>query len=280
MSKPPNIPLRDHSLSPPLQPTAASAFAPVHHNDSVPTGPLVPLNGAPTAAAARGEQTSPAELIGWGLQKFADQPIVLTTSFGMEGCVLMDLCSKAIAAQGLKNLTVASIDTGFFFPETHELKRQLVARYANLDFVTWETPLSIQEQAAVYGDELWKNNPNMCCNIRKVQPMQDNIHQFKVWITALRRSQTAKRADIAVLGWDWRYELLKFCPLATWTRTDVWNYIQEHRVPFNQLHLQNYPSISCFHCTHAVPGSSPEAEVREGRWAGKDKTECGLHYSI
>ena len=266
-------------MSPPL-PTTSTDSAPPGSLVSLPTGPVISLTGPPTAAASLGEQTSPSELIGWGLQKFADQAIVLTTSFGMEGCVLMDLCSKAIAEKGLKKFTVASIDTGFFFPETHQLRQQLIERYTNLDFVTWETPLSINEQAEVYGQELWKNNPNMCCHIRKVQPMQDHIHQYSIWITALRRSQTAKRADIAVLGWDWRYELLKFCPLATWTRTDVWNYIQEHRVPFNQLHLQNYPSISCFHCTHAVPGSSPDAEVREGRWAGKDKTECGLHYSI
>lgn len=245
-----------------------------------PTGSLVPLTGPPTAAAALGEQTSPAELIAWGLQKFASVPIVLTTSFGMEGCVLMDLCHKTITEKGLNKLTVACIDTGFFFPETHQLQKKLIDKYTNLDFVTWETPVSINEQAETYGDELWKNNPNMCCHIRKVQPMQDNIHDYKVWITALRRSQTKNRADISVLGWDWRYELLKFCPLATWTRADVWAYIQQHDVPFNQLHLQNYPSISCFHCTKPVEGTTPDAEVREGRWAGKDKTECGLHYSI
>ncbi|MCL4168802.1 UNVERIFIED_CONTAM: hypothetical protein GTU68_051375 [Idotea baltica] len=127
---------------------------------------------------------------------------------------------------------------------------------------------------------LWKNNPNMCCNIRKVQPMRENIVRYGLWITALRRTQTKQRSDIPVMGWDWKYELLKFCPMATWSRGQVWNYIQEHDVPFNQLHLQNYPSVSCFHCTKSVPGSSPDSEVRKGRWAGNDKDECGLHFSI
>lgn len=247
---------------------------------AIPSSPLPQLDGPPNAAAALGEHCSPAELIRWSLQKFADQPTVMTTSYGMEGCVLMDLYDKALGDLGMPRLTVASIDTGFFFPETHQLRRKLIERYRNLDFVTWETPVSIEQQAQLYGAELWKNNPNMCCHIRKVQPMQDHIHRYRIWITALRRSQTEKRAAMPVMGWDWKYELLKFCPLVTWTRTDVWNYIQQHDVPFNQLHLQNYPSISCYHCTRPVPGSSPTDDAREGRWEGKEKTECGLHFSI
>ena len=224
--------------------------------------------------------SSPSELVEWGLERFADQPIVLTTSYGMEGCVLMDLCSKAIEKKKLAPLTVACIDTGFFFPETKQLRKKLTDKYTNLNFVSWETPVSVEEQREKYGDLLWKNNPNMCCNIRKVQPMRENIVNYRVWLTALRRSQTKQRADTQVLAWDWRFQLMKFCPLATLTRADVWSYIKAHDVPFNQLHLQNYPSVSCFHCTKAVPGSNPDSEVRDGRWAGKDKTECGLHYSI
>ena len=224
--------------------------------------------------------SSPQELVQWGLQRFSDQPIVLTSSYGMEGCVLMDMCSKAIAAAGLQKLTVACIDTGFFYPETKQLRKKLIEKYTNLNFVNWETPVSIEQQKEKYGDMLWKNNPNMCCNIRKVQPMRENIVNYNVWITALRRSQTKQRADTQVLSWDWGYQLMKFCPLASLSRADVWNYIQKHDVPFNQLHLQGYPSVSCFHCTRQVPGSSPDSEVRAGRWAGKDKTECGLHFSI
>jgi phosphoadenosine phosphosulfate reductase len=242
--------------------------------------PLIAVKGAPKAAVALGEHSSPQELLRWCLEKFSDQPVIMTTSFGMEGCALMDLCSRAIAELGVGNLTVASIDTGFFFPETHQLRAKLIARYRNLNFVTWETPITVQQQGELYGNELWKNNPNLCCHIRKVQPLQENIQPYRLWITALRRSQTENRSSIPVLGWDWRYQLLKFCPLASWTRKDIWDYIQQHEVPFNQLHLQNYPSISCFHCTRPVPGSSPTDDAREGRWEGKEKTECGLHFSI
>lgn len=224
--------------------------------------------------------SQPLDLVNWGLERFANQPMVLTTSFGMEGCALMDMCSKAITEHKLEPITVACIDTGFFFPETKQLRKKLIERYTNLNFVTWETPVSIKEQAATYGDQLWKNNPNLCCNIRKVQPMRENIGNYQIWMTALRRSQTESRANTPVLNWDWRYQLLKFCPLATWTRAQVWQYIQENEVPFNQLHLQNYPSVSCFHCTKPVPGSSPDSDARKGRWADSDKDECGLHFSI
>lgn len=227
-----------------------------------------------------GDQSSPQELVAWGLRYFAELPMVMTSSFGMEGCALMDLCSKAIQQQDLQPLTVACIDTDFFFPETHQLRKKLEAKYTNLNFVTWKTPVTVAQQKQQYGDQLWKNNPNLCCNIRKVQPMQENIVNYKLWITALRRSQTKQRADTKAVDWDWRYQTLKFCPLVTWDRSDVWNYIRENDVPFNQLHLQNYPSVSCYHCTKPVPGSTPDQDVRDGRWAGQEKTECGLHFSI
>lgn len=233
-----------------------------------------------TGASKLGESGAPQDLVTWGLQKFADQPIIMTSSFGMEGCALMDMCSKAIEEHQLPKLQIACIDTGFFFPETKQLRQKLIERYSNLEFLTWETSVTIEQQREMYGDMLWKNNPNMCCNIRKVKPMRENIVNYRLWITALRRTQTKERSDISVLAWDWRYELMKFCPLATWTRAQVWDYIQENEVPFNQLHLQNYPSVSCFHCTRAVPGSSPQSEIRKGRWAESDKDECGLHFSI
>jgi phosphoadenosine phosphosulfate reductase len=223
---------------------------------------------------------TPLELVEWGLEHFAGQKIVLTTSFGMEGCALMDMCAKAIEKKNLEPLEIACIDTGFFFPETKQLREKLIEKYSCLNFVTWETDVSVKQQGEVYGENLWKNNPNMCCHIRKVLPMQENVINYQVWLTALRRSQTEHRADIPVIGWDWRYQLLKFCPLATWTRKQVWEYIQENEVPFNQLHLQNYPSVSCYHCTKPVPGSSPDSDARSGRWEGKDKDECGLHFSI
>ncbi|MCL4143528.1 UNVERIFIED_CONTAM: hypothetical protein GTU68_067478 [Idotea baltica] len=190
------------------------------------------------------------------------------------------MCSKAIEKQNLRELTIACIDTGFFFPETQQLREQLIKRYSNLNFVSWETSVSIEKQAKLYGDKLWEYNPNVCCNIRKVQPMSENVVNYQLWMTAVRRSQTEARANTPVLAWDWRYQLLKFCPLATLSRSDVWQYVQKHDVPFNQLHLQDYPSVSCTHCTKSVPGSKPDSDAREGRWSDTEKTECGLHFQI
>ena len=271
----------DPPTTPLVQISASLDLTQTGQTGSTQTDQFTDDQGSPSASdSGISPDCPPMELVQWGLERFTQQPIVLTTSFGMEGCVLMDMCSKAIAAGKLPNLTVACIDTGFFFPETKQLRTKLVERYTNLNFVTWETPVSIEEQTKTYGDMLWKNNPNMCCNIRKVQPMSENIVNYQLWITALRRTQTKQRADTPVIGWDWKYQLLKFCPLATLSRADVWQYIQENEVPFNQLHLQNYPSVSCFHCTKSVPGSSPDSEVRKGRWADSDKDECGLHFSI
>ncbi len=226
------------------------------------------------------EESTPLEIVAWGLKRFLDQKKIMTTSFGMEGCTLIDMCSKAIEQNDLPKLQVAWIDTGFFFPETYQLREKLEAKYSNIEIVRWSTDVSVEQQKETYGNELWKNNPNLCCHIRKVVPMKENIGGFDVWMTGLRRSQTEARAKTPVLGWDWRYQLLKFCPLATWTRAQVWQYVQQNEVPFNRLHLQNYPTVSCFHCTRPVPGSTPDSDARDGRWEGKDKDECGLHFSI
>ena len=220
-------------------------------------------------------QSAPIELIEWSLSKFDHEATVVTTAFGMEGCALIDMFSRLTS-----KLTVAYIDTGFFFPETKKLIEQMEQRYDKLHFEKWESPISIAHQQHSYGDALWENNPNLCCHVRKVVPMKINIQSFQLWTTGVRKTQTEQRANTSVLSWDWTYEILKFCPMANWTRDDVWDYIQKHDVPFNQLHLQEFPSIGCTHCTRSVPGSSPTDESRQGRWQGTEKTECGLHYSI
>ena len=215
------------------------------------------------------------ELIEWSFSRFDHEATVVTTAFGMEGCALIDMFSRFTS-----KLTVAYIDTGFFFPETKKLIQQMEEKYSQLQFEQWESPISIAHQEHSYGEALWNNNPNLCCHVRKVVPMKINIQSFQIWTTAVRKSQTKQRKNTAVLSWDWTYEILKFCPLINWTRSDVWAYIQKNKVPFNQLHLQEFPSIGCTHCTKSVPGSSPNDDSRAGRWQGTEKTECGLHYSI
>jgi len=218
------------------------------------------------------EDSSADKLIAWMLERFSNQRIVMTTSFGMEGCALIDMC----AAHG-KPLTVVYLDTMFFFPETYKLRDDMIVRYPHLDFVNRGTQLTPDEQAAKYGPELWKSNSDMCCKVRKVAPMYEAMADCDVWITALRRSQSATRANLRVIDWDWRYQVLKISPLAKWERPQIWEYIQEHDVPYNELHEKGYPTVGCTHCTTPVEGSSPDDYSRAGRWSDSEKTECGLH---
>jgi phosphoadenosine phosphosulfate reductase len=211
-------------------------------------------------------------LIAWTLERFADQRMVMTTSFGMEGCALIDMYAR----HG-KPMTVVYLDTMFFFPETYTLRDRMIERYPHLDFANRGTKLTLEEQAARHADELWKHNPTLCCRLRKVDPMHDAMAEVDVWITGLRRSQSATRANLRVIDWDWRYQVVKISPLAAWERPRVWEYIQKNDVPYNELHERGYPTIGCTHCTEPVPGSTPAEYSRTGRWSGSDKTECGLH---
>lgn len=221
------------------------------------------------------DSSLPMDLIQWSIEQFSDRRMVMTTAFGMEGCALIDMYARYTSA-----LVIAYIDTGFFFPETTKLIDQMTERYSHLKFEKWESPIPIEKQADSYGSELWRDNPNLCCHIRKVVPMKLNIQSYQFWISGLRKTQTNRRSQTPVLTWDWKYEILKFCPLANWSRPEVWDYVTRNSVPFNELHLQSYPSIGCSHCTKPVPGSTPDQDSRDGRWQGSEKTECGLHYSI
>lgn len=211
-------------------------------------------------------------LIAWTVQRFANQRMILTSSFGMEGCALIDMY-----ARGGQPVTVVYLDTMFFFEETYTLRDRLVERYPHLDFVNRGTSLTPDEQEARHGPELWKTNPDLCCRLRKVDPMYEVMADVDVWIAGLRRSQSATRANLRVIEWDWRYQVLKVNPLAKWERADVWAYIKKHDVPYNELHEQGYPTVGCTHCTKPVEGSSPSEYSRRGRWSDSDKTECGLH---
>lgn len=219
-----------------------------------------------------GEHTAPQELVAWGLRRFKPQRIVATTQFGMEGCALIDM----LARTG-RQVTVVYLDTHFFFRETYALRDLLVQRYPTLEIVNRGTSLTPEQQAATHGPELWKSNPNLCCRLRKVEPMQTVLRGVDLWITGIRRDQSATRAQTRILEWDWRFEVLKFSPLAYWSRADVWDYIRANDVPFNPLHEREYPSIGCTHCTTPVPGSNLGSYSRDGRWSGDSKSECGLH---
>lgn len=222
--------------------------------------------------AKLGEDSPIEQLIAWSMENFADRKMLITTSFGMEGCVLIDMF-----AQTQKPLTIVYLDTMFFFKETHELRERMEQRYPHLTFVNRGTALTPEQQETIYGPELWKRDPDQCCKIRKVDPMIEVMKDVEVWLTGLRRDQSPARANMRVMEWDWKYQVLKFNPLASWSRKMIWEYVQKNNVPYNALHEQGYPTVGCTHCTTPVPGSSIGEYSRAGRWAGTQKNECGLH---
>jgi phosphoadenosine phosphosulfate reductase len=149
-----------------------------------------------------------------------------------------------------------------------------LAAHYNKTFVKAQTSMTPEQQAEKYGAELWKSDPNACCNIRKVEPLTEILGKYDAWITGIRRDQAPTRANAKKVEYDAKFGLVKFNPLAGWTWDDVWAYIKENNVIYNPLHDNHYPSIGCSYCTRQVmPGEDPRA----GRWSGNDKTECGLH---
>jgi len=212
------------------------------------------------------ENASPETVIRFAVETFPK--ITFACSFGAEDVVLVDMLQKISPSTDIFYL-----DTDFHFKETYETRDRLMERYG-LNFIQVKPELTPEEQAAKYGDELWKRDPNACCNLRKVEPLIRILGQYDAWITGIRRDQAPTRANAKKIEYDTKFGLVKFNPLAAWTSEDVWNYIRANNVIYNPLHDQNYPSIGCEHCTRPVkPGEDPRA----GRWAGTDKTECGLH---
>ncbi len=219
-----------------------------------------------------GPHTDTEDFICWFLNRYRGWRMVMTTSFGMEGCALVDMISRRDV-----ELEVVYLDTGFFFPETHDLIQRMKLRYPNVTFTSRKTDLTVQRQAELYGDRLWESDPDLCCKLRKVDPLAEAMQHVDVWVSGLRRSQSSSRAGLQLIEFDSRFDVVKLNPLAYWEREDVWNYVQDNDVPYNELHEKGFPTIGCTHCTRPVEGSRPTQYTRLGRWSGSEKTECGLH---
>lgn len=212
------------------------------------------------------EHESPEAVLKFAVETFPN--IAFACSFGAEDVVLVDMLQKISP-----ETDIFYLDTDFHFAETYETRDRIAAHYG-INFVQVKSQLTPEEQAEQYGPELWKRDPNACCNLRKVEPLTRILGQYDAWITGIRRDQAPTRANAKKVEYDTKFGLVKFNPLASWTSEDVWKYIRENNVIYNPLHDRNYPSIGCEYCTRPVnPGEDPRA----GRWAGFDKTECGLH---
>ena len=214
------------------------------------------------------EGKEPQDILRWAVREF--QPgLTLACSFGgPSGMVLLDMAMKIDP-----DVEVFYLDTDFLFPETYHLRDVCEAKY-NFKPIGYRSLITPLEQAEKYGEALWLSNPDQCCELRKVEPNHRALEGKTAWIAGMRRDQSKTRAEIHIVEWDSKFDLVKINPLAAWTETQVWKYILENNVPYNELHDQSYPSIGCTNCTKPVAiGEDP----RSGRWQGQDKIECGIH---
>ncbi|HYY10021.1 MAG TPA: phosphoadenylyl-sulfate reductase, partial [Kineosporiaceae bacterium] len=170
-------------------------------------------------------------------------------------------------------VAVVFLDTGYHFAETIGTRDAAAAAYP-IRLLT-VTPLqTVAEQDAELGARLHERDPNRCCALRKVEPLERALAPFSAWVTGLRRVDAPTRRDISVVEWDARRSMVKVNPLAAWTDDDLYGYVEEHGVLVNPLLQLGYPSIGCEPCTRPVAAGE---DPRSGRWAGVAKTECGLH---
>jgi phosphoadenosine phosphosulfate reductase len=211
-------------------------------------------------------ELAPAEvIIEWAAATFGDR-FCVTSSMG--DAVLADLAAKVVPG-----IDVVFLDTGYHFAETIGT-RDAVEATMNVNLITITPVQSVAEQDAEYGPELFKRDPDLCCALRKVKPLQEALAGYDAWATGLRRAETHNRVIAPVVGWDAKKQKVKVSPLARWSDEQIEQYIAENGVLVNPLVYDGYPSIGCAPCTRRVaPGEDP----RSGRWAGMNKTECGIH---
>ena len=211
-------------------------------------------------------ELAPAEtIIEWAAATFGDR-FCVTSSMG-------DAVLAHLTSQVAPGVDVVFLDTGYHFAETIGTRDAVEATLpVNLVNVTPEQ--SVAEQDAAHGKDLYKTDPDLCCALRKVAPLQQALSGYEVWFTGVRREEAPTRTSTPLVQWDERNGLVKVNPLAAWSFDEVVDYANDHRVPVNLLLSDGYPSIGCEPCTQRVaPGDDPRA----GRWAGFAKTECGLH---
>ncbi len=211
-------------------------------------------------------ELAPAEdIIEWAVATFGGR-FCITSS--MADAVLAHLASSVHPG-----VDVVFLDTGYHFAETIGTRDAVQATMpVNLLSITPE--LSVAEQDATYGKDLFERDPDLCCALRKVKPLNDALAGYDAWATGLRRAETHNRVIAPVVGWDEKKQKVKVSPLARWSDEDVEKYVAENGVLVNPLQYDGYPSIGCWPCTRRVAEGE---DARSGRWAGFNKTECGIH---
>lgn len=211
-------------------------------------------------------ELAPAEdIIEWAAATFGER-FCITSSMG-------DAVLAHLAAKVVPGIDVVFLDTGYHFVETLGT-RDAVEATMDVNLITITPRQSVAEQDATEGKDLFRTDPDRCCFLRKVQPLQESLAGYDAWATGLRRAETHHRIIAPVIGWDAKKQKVKVSPIARWSDEQVDRYIAENGVLVNPLVYDGYPSIGCFPCTRRV---APGEDARSGRWAGTGKTECGIH---
>jgi phosphoadenosine phosphosulfate reductase len=215
----------------------------------------------PAELAAEVEPLGAEEALAWAFERFGSD-LRIAASFQKTSSVIVDMAHRVNP-----EARFFYVDTGLLFPETYETRDALTERYG-IDFERFG------QQNGNGAANLLPLDQDGCCADRKVELMRTALSDVSGWVSGIRRVDSDTRAEAPRFGWDERFGLWKLNPLVDWDEKRVWTYIKDHHVPYNRLHDQGYPSIGCMPCTTAV---SNGADERAGRWAGTDRTECGIH---
>jgi phosphoadenosine phosphosulfate reductase len=222
------------------------------------------------------EDKSAMEVLKWAINAYAPK-IALASSFGAEDVILIDMMVKI----NKEKAKIFTLDTGRLNQETYDVMDAIRKKYDIQIEVYFPEQRETEEMVKIKGMNLMYEsveNRKLCCEIRKVHPLNRALSKLDGWITGLRREQAITRANIYKLEIDSSHgNIAKVNPLADWTNEMIWDYIHKNNVPYNKLHDIGYPSIGCEPCTRAIhSGEDPRA----GRWWWENATqkECGLHW--
>ena len=218
------------------------------------------------ALNAEFEGRSPEEILRWATDTFAPE-VILTCSFQHDGVVLGHML-QTIAPW----VPIVFLDTGFHFPETLAYRDEIVRRFG-FPIREVRSPVTKEELERKHGPELFRTNPDLCCSIHKVAPLKAALEGVHCWINGRRRAQSAARGSITIVE---RFQggVTKVNPMASWTAKETHAYMRKHDIPEHPLFERGYASIGCAPCTRPI---LPGEDERSGRWAGRNKSECGIH---
>ncbi|WP_144659288.1 phosphoadenylyl-sulfate reductase [Paenarthrobacter nicotinovorans] len=221
---------------------------------------------AEAGAAELGWNATAQEAIAWVARNF-ELPAVTVA------CSMADAVLPALVADQLPGVDVLFLETGYHFKETHDTRNEVAANL-RVNVVDVLPENTVEQQDRLLGKDLFARDAAQCCALRKVQPLRRSLAGYEVWFTGVRRDEAPTRTNTPVVTWDESFGLVKVNPMVDWSFDQLLEYSEDNILPVNPLLSQGYPSIGCQPCTRKVaPGEDPRA----GRWAGSDKTECGLH---